>query len=180
MPALAEVPLVAGRTAERGTIRAHGAVEGRRFHQRLTGIPAPESAITPRGLDRAALEAASAAFAPGVEAGGMYSSSKLLHAANYEAFRLNHAVVEPGCHVGPDVAWQQDFYMCGSHWWPVPRPNFVTRGGVARPGVDQWSRRQPAGTWSTNGTSWGCRSPGFAACRNRPVRHREHRCSRRC
>ena len=98
------------------------------------GIPAPESTITPQGLDRTALEACvGGSFLPGVEAGGMYTSSKLLHAANYsEAFRLNHAVVDPGFVTwGLMLPWQQDFYMCGSHWWPVPRPSFVIRGGVA-------------------------------------------------
>ena len=29
------------------------------------------------------------------------------------------------------LPWQNDFCQCADRWWPVPRPNFVTRQGAA-------------------------------------------------
>ena len=102
------------------------------FTNDWTGIPAPQSEITPAGLDRAALDACvGAPFDLGVEAGG-FGGSMVLQAANYsEAFRFNHAVVDPGDVTWiMAVPWQADFAACGSHFWPVAHPNFVIRGGV--------------------------------------------------
>ena len=28
------------------------------------------------------------------------------------------------------LPWQNDFYQCADNWWPVPRPNYVTRQGT--------------------------------------------------
>jgi hypothetical protein len=103
------------------------------FTNDWTGVPAPQSAITPEGLDRAALEACvGGAFFPGIEAGGLNGSRPLLVGSNFlEAFRLDHGVVSPG-----DITyvmalpWQNDFYQCADNWWPVPRPEYVTRGGT--------------------------------------------------
>lgn len=97
------------------------------------GVPAPQAAITPDGLDRAALEACvGGAFFPGIEAGGLDPSSRpIVDAAKYsEAFRLNHAVVQPGgiTHTMA-LPWQADFMACGDNWWPVPRPNDVIPQG---------------------------------------------------
>lgn len=106
------------------------------------GVPAPQAAITPDGLDLAALEnCVGGAFYPGIEAGGLNASSRpIIAAGNYsEAFRLNHAVVGPG-----DVTytmalpWQADFNACADNWWPVPRPNDVTPQGQS--GAVKWSR----------------------------------------
>src|SRR4029079_7593130 len=73
------------------------------------------------------------AFYPGIEAGGLSGARPLNVAANFlEPFRLNHSVVAPG-----DITyvmalpWQNDFYQCADNWWPVPRPNYVTRQGMA-------------------------------------------------
>ena len=100
-----------------------------------TGVPAPAATITPEGLDRAALEACvGGAFFPGIEAGGLDASQRpMLVAANYgEPFRLNHAALAPGdLTYVMALPWQADFFACGNNWWPVPRPNFVTRGGVS-------------------------------------------------
>ena len=98
------------------------------------GPPAPQAAITPDGLDRAALEACvGAAFYPGIEAGGLATSRPLLVLSNYaEPFRLSHAAVAPGdLTYVMALPWQADFKACADNWWPVPRPNYVTRGGVA-------------------------------------------------
>lgn len=103
------------------------------FNNDWTGVPAPQAAITPDGLDRAALEACvGGAFFPGIEAGGKDASSRpIIIAGNYsEAFRLNHAVVKPGSITHTmALPWQADFMACGDNWWPVPRPNDVIPQG---------------------------------------------------
>jgi L-Lysine epsilon oxidase N-terminal/L-lysine epsilon oxidase C-terminal domain/von Willebrand factor type A domain len=96
-------------------------------------VPAPQAATTPDGLDRAALEACvGGAFFPGIEAGGLDAASRpIVNATNYsEAFRLNHAVVQPGgiTHTMA-LPWQADFMACADNWWPVPRPNDVIPQG---------------------------------------------------
>ncbi|GII95150.1 hypothetical protein Ssi02_53810 [Sinosporangium siamense] len=101
-----------------------------------TGPPSPEQDITPGGLDRAALEACvGGSFAPGIEAGGLPGSSRtIIDASKYlEPFRLNHDLLTPGAltHLMA-LPWQSDFWACGDQWWPVPRPNFVTRQGTPR------------------------------------------------
>ncbi|MET0984611.1 MAG: LodA/GoxA family CTQ-dependent oxidase, partial [Steroidobacteraceae bacterium] len=99
------------------------------------GVPAPAATITPEGLDRAALEACvGGAFFPGIEAGGLDSGQRpMLVAANYsEPFRLSHTTLGPGdLTYVMALPWQADFFACGNNWWPVPRPNFVTRGGMS-------------------------------------------------
>jgi hypothetical protein len=108
------------------------------------GPPPPEANITPDGLDRAALEACvGGSFFPGIEAGGLPQSSVIWYpglaaesrpiatASNYaDAFRLDHGVVSAG-HITAAMAlpWQADFYDCADNWWPVPRPDEVTRNG---------------------------------------------------
>jgi L-Lysine epsilon oxidase N-terminal/L-lysine epsilon oxidase C-terminal domain/von Willebrand factor type A domain len=99
-----------------------------------TGVPAPQPNITPEGLDRAALEACvGGAFYPGIEAGGLPGSRPIIDSSKFiEPFRLNHSVVSPGG-ITHEMAlpWQNDFYQCADNWWPVPRPNYVTRQGIA-------------------------------------------------
>lgn len=109
------------------------------------GPPPPEAAITPEGLDRAALEACvGGSFYPGIEAGGLPPSASIdypglaaqsrpiVTATNYaEAFRLNHAKVSAGdITAAMALPWQADFMDCAQNWWPVPRPNEVIRNGV--------------------------------------------------
>lgn len=99
------------------------------YHDDWAGIPEVQTAITPGGLDRAALEACvGAAFDPGVEVGGAEEAMRsILHASNYsEAFRLNAERVKPGAITKYlSLPWQTDFLQCGHNWWPVPRPVFV-------------------------------------------------------
>lgn len=90
-----------------------------------TGAPGPDPAISPAGLDRAALDGCcGGSFAPGVEIGGQIFSLSFV-----EPFRLDLTGNEPG-----DVTfslgypWQSDSLACGSKWWPVPRPVTVLTG----------------------------------------------------
>jgi hypothetical protein len=109
--------------------------------------PAPEATITPGGLDRANLEACvGGSFFPGIEAGGLPQSASeyypglgavsrpIATASNYaEAFRLqqNPAVLSAGdITAAMALPWQADFFDCAQNWWPVPRPNQVTRNGT--------------------------------------------------
>jgi hypothetical protein len=97
------------------------------------GVPPPQNTITPDGLDRSALEACvGAAFFPGIETGGLDGSRPIIDPANYlEPFRLDHGVVSPGgMTFVMALPWQNDFYQCADNWWPVPRPNYVIRGGT--------------------------------------------------
>src|SRR5262245_6426787 len=69
------------------------------FTNDWTGVPAPESTVSPAGMDRAALEACvGGAFFPGIEAGGLSPGNRpIVEAAFYsEAFRINHAAATPG------------------------------------------------------------------------------------
>jgi L-Lysine epsilon oxidase N-terminal/L-lysine epsilon oxidase C-terminal domain/von Willebrand factor type A domain len=129
------------------------------YNNDWNGVPLPQTDTTPDGLDRAALEACvGGAFYPGIEAGGLPddlpASRPIVNPALYvEPFRLDHGAVSPG-----DVTytmalpWQNDFFQCQDNWWPVPRPNYVTRqgmpdqyfiGGVVGSGqgmVDNWHK----------------------------------------
>ena len=93
------------------------------------GVPAAEAAISPDGMDRAALEACvGGAFYPGIEAGGRTASERpILDTGNYvEALRLDHAALSAGdITYTMALPWQADFNACADNWWPVPRPNDV-------------------------------------------------------
>lgn len=89
----------------------------------IGAFPDAPSDITPSGLDRAALEAASGgAFYPGIEGGWILRNPK----AYAEPIRLAHAVLKPG-YVTRHMAcpWQADFFECSSSWWPAQRPDEV-------------------------------------------------------
>jgi hypothetical protein len=80
--------------------------------------------ITPKGLDRAALEACvGAAFYPGIEA-----SWKLPDVFGYsEPFRLDPGSLSPGdISQQMSLPWQTDFVDCAYEdpyvWWPAQRP----------------------------------------------------------
>jgi L-Lysine epsilon oxidase N-terminal/L-lysine epsilon oxidase C-terminal domain/von Willebrand factor type A domain len=112
------------------------------FTNDWVGVPAPQAAITPDGLDRAALEACvGGAFFPGIEAGGLDAASRpILVPSHYMApFRIDPAAVAPGglSHTMA-LPWQADFMACGDNWWPVPRPNDVTPQGQAS--AVRWAR----------------------------------------
>lgn len=113
------------------------------------GPPPPEANVTPDGLDRSALDACvGGSFYPGIEAGGLPQSASgtypglaaqsrpIVTGSNYvEAFRLNHAVVSAGdITASMALPWQADFWDCAQNWWPVPRPNQVTRNGTLNQG----------------------------------------------
>jgi hypothetical protein len=103
------------------------------FTNDWTGVPAPQAAATPDGLDRAALEACvGGAFYPGIEAGGLDANSRpIIDPANYaEAFRFKENLPPGSITYTMALPWQNDFFQCADNWWPVPRPNYVTRGGT--------------------------------------------------
>ena len=112
------------------------------FTRDWAGSP-PLPAITPAGLDQAALMAGvGAAFFPGIEAGGI-AANPIINSANYvgaaDPMRLKHAVLGPGS-MSEYMAlpWQADFYACGTSWWPVPRPNSVIPEGTTS--RKEWAR----------------------------------------
>lgn len=96
-----------------------------------TGTPVEvDGAITPEGLDRAALEAcAGGAFYPGIEAGwitrnpGSYVAMGRFDPAKFEAGDLTKRMAVP---------WQADFFECNTWWWPAQRPDFVVPADVYR------------------------------------------------
>ena len=103
------------------------------FDQDWAGPPQPGD-VNPAGLDRAALtNAVGAAFFPGIEAGGI-GGTPIIEPGNYvgaaDPMRLNQAVLSPGdMSQYMALPWQGDFFLCGYQWWPVPRPENVTRSG---------------------------------------------------
>jgi len=103
------------------------------FTNDWAGVPAPQATITPDGLDQAALEACvGGAFFPGIEAGGLDAASRpIIDPVNYsEAFRLKESLAPGDITYTMALPWQADFVDCADNWWPVPRPNYVTRGGI--------------------------------------------------
>jgi hypothetical protein len=98
------------------------------FTNDWAGEPGPDPAITPDGLDMAALEnCVGSAFYPGIEAGQFLISDPALYS---RAFRLDPAKVKPG-DVSARMAlpWQSDFFACQARWWPPARPNLVRPEG---------------------------------------------------
>jgi hypothetical protein len=111
-----------------------------------SGLPVPGSAITPQGLDRAALEAAcGGSFFPGMEASWNLRDPRV-YLSPFE-FRFRHAASEgdPTGVTPGDVTrrsalpWQADFLKCANNWWPAQRPNQVRLGPTSGTTV-QWQR----------------------------------------
>lgn len=131
-------------------------------------------AITPDGLDRAALEFASGgAFFPGIEVGWMIREPGIF----VEPFRVKtgagsrYVGDKAGTVVGPGyfsrqmaLPWLADFLQCQTEqqalavpksdwgWWPSQRPDFVyptTAKAAARGAMERWVRAQTGGgaTW---------------------------------
>jgi L-Lysine epsilon oxidase N-terminal/L-lysine epsilon oxidase C-terminal domain/von Willebrand factor type A domain len=107
------------------------------YNNDWTGVPPAQANVTPDGIDRAALEACvGGAFFPGIETGGLSGARPVIDASKYiEPFRLDQSAVSPGdLTYVMALPWQNDFYQCADNWWPVPRPNYVTRQAVAGQG----------------------------------------------
>ncbi|MFG1922558.1 LodA/GoxA family CTQ-dependent oxidase [Cryptosporangium sp. NPDC048952] len=128
------------------------------YTQDWAGEPQPDPAITPAGLDRAALDGAvGGAFFPGIEAGGLDEGRRpILEAPYTAAFRLDHTAVTPGA-VTSSMAlpWQADFQACADTWWPVPRPLDVYENAEATEQI-RWDRDVTSGeemvaSWNTLG-----------------------------
>src|SRR6202012_2386341 len=75
-------------------------------------------------------------FYPGIETGGRLEDGRpAIDPSNYmESYRLK-AGTTPGLLTSiMALPWQNDFFQCsgdGPYWWPVPRPDYVIRNGVA-------------------------------------------------
>jgi hypothetical protein len=93
------------------------------------GPPTSDGAITPDGLDRAALESCvGAAFFPGIEASWKIRDQL----AFIEPFRLDPGAIRPGDVTAQmSLPWQSDFLDCAFEsgnigqdltWWPAQRP----------------------------------------------------------
>ncbi len=82
----------------------------------------------PAALDRAALEgSAGTPFYPGIESWRILRAPELY--ANSQPLRMS-AETQPGdLTIGNALPWQADFLDCNDVWWPVQRPNEVTRNG---------------------------------------------------
>lgn len=110
------------------------------FENDWSGPPAPETEITPEGLDRAALEACvGGAFFPGIEA-GWFMRDVFKYS---EPFRLDQSKLKAGDATKQmSVPWQADFWACqldgDTSWWPSQRPDdvFPEDGG----GQTGWTR----------------------------------------
>lgn len=97
------------------------------FHNDWNATPSQTPAITPHGLDRAALEnCIGGPFYPGIEA-----SWYLRDSYRYtEPFRLSHTLLSAG-DITKQMAlpWQADFFDCQQDdelaWWPAQRPDKV-------------------------------------------------------
>ncbi|MET9271630.1 LodA/GoxA family CTQ-dependent oxidase [Kribbella sp. NPDC003557] len=105
-----------------------------------TGVPPPQTDLTPDGMDRAALEACvGGAFFPGIEAGGLSAGDRPIIETSYaEAFRIDPAVAAGTISQAMALPWQADFKACGDNWWPVPRPNDVIAQDAGSPA--RWDR----------------------------------------
>ncbi|MGW3960945.1 LodA/GoxA family CTQ-dependent oxidase [Amycolatopsis sp. NPDC005003] len=107
--------------------------------------PPVDTAITPDGLDRAALEnCVGGALEPGVEAGKV-----LVDPANYvgdftvggrhPSFRLRPDLPPGAVTEGMALPWQQDFHECQG-WWPAVRPDRVVPDGAPPNESEEWLR----------------------------------------
>jgi hypothetical protein len=108
--------------------------------------PEPAAAVTPDGLDRAALEAAvGGALGPGIETGWLVRDPQIYA----EPFRLKHHADVPPGHLSQQLAlpWHCDFLAChrtlGLGWWPAIRPDEVNVKGSST--MQPWNR-DSAGT----------------------------------
>jgi hypothetical protein len=82
----------------------------------------------PAALDRAALEGtAGAPFYPGIESWRIMASPACY--VRTSVFRISGDVQPGDLTIGNALPWQGDFLDCSDIWWPVQRPNEVTRDG---------------------------------------------------
>lgn len=113
-----------------------------------TGVPTPSTAITPEGLDIAALEnCAGGGFYPGMEAGWIMRNVNIyLKDAGPANLRIRHKTGGPQGVVPGDLTkrmalpWQADFNACNGNWWPAQRPQNVRVAG--KPNYVSWSARE--------------------------------------
>lgn len=139
--------------------------------------PTPAAAITPDGLDRAALEnCVGGAFFPGIEAGWQARSAAIYA----EPFRVKHGAPSPylgdagnvvrAGHFTRQMAlpWQADFLQCKAEpdvsgvfaglglwgWWPAQRPDWVFTSEKDFRAAPPVSQRWHRATKGAKATSW--------------------------
>jgi hypothetical protein len=84
--------------------------------------------LQPDALDRAALEGTTGSpYYPGIESWRIMKPAALFVPGKPLRMRAN---TQPGdLTIGNALPWQADFLDCNDVWWPVQRPNEVTRNG---------------------------------------------------
>jgi hypothetical protein len=84
--------------------------------------------LRPDALDRAALEGTTGSpYYPGIESWRIMKPAALFVPGKPLRMRAN---TQPGdLTMGNALPWQADFLDCNDVWWPVQRPNEVTRNG---------------------------------------------------
>jgi hypothetical protein len=84
--------------------------------------------LQPDALDRAALEGTTGSpYYPGIESWRIMKPAELFVPGKPLRMRAN---TQPGdLTIGNALPWQADFLDCNDVWWPVQRPNEVTRDG---------------------------------------------------
>ncbi|MGW4060017.1 LodA/GoxA family CTQ-dependent oxidase [Amycolatopsis sp. NPDC004747] len=98
--------------------------------------PPVDTAITPGGLDRAALEnCVGGALEPGIEAGKVLVDpanyvGEFTVRGRYPSFRLRPDLPPGAVTEGMAVPWQHDFHECQGWWWPAVRPDQVVPDGA--------------------------------------------------
>jgi hypothetical protein len=114
------------------------------FESNWNPSPSVPTEITPKGLDRAALDhCIGGAFFPGIEAGWILRDPRVFAGP----FRLKAAISDEFDFTGltpgsvtmrSALPWQADFLDCATHWWPAARPNQVHVDKMGT--VKEWAR----------------------------------------
>jgi hypothetical protein len=107
----------------------------------------------PAALDRAALEGtAGTPFYPGIE-----SWRILVSPGTYAApMRIGNKTQPGDLTIGNALPWQADFLDCNDIWWPIQRPNEVSRDGQALQEwvPNSWINIQDNGDYHTMVLGW--------------------------
>ena len=87
-----------------------------------------EVKLQPDAMDRAALEGTTGSpYYPGIESWRIMKPAELFVPGKPLRMRAN---TQPGdLTIGNALPWQADFLDCNDLWWPIQRPNEVTRNG---------------------------------------------------
>lgn len=107
----------------------------------------------PAALDSAALEGSCGTpFYPGIESWNVLQ----LKALYSSPLRINPDVKPGDLTMGNALPWQSDYLDCNDGWWPIQRPNHVTRNGkVQQPWApDEWVNGENGEQYSEMVENW--------------------------